>query len=274
LFSLCDYKQSKHKLESRERECILVGYSSQTKGYRLWNPIIGDIIQTKHVEFIEDICGYDYIYSKKTLEIPFNDTDNLDEVDNTDVDDNDDIPDADDINSDDKTERVDTQKTAVDAKRSVGRPKKIVRNPWGRVGKPKDIELNLAEIIEPTTYEEAMTSLQSKEWEVAMNEELKNLDDRNTWKISSKPVNISCIGSKWVYKIKTDSAGKVIRYRARVVAQGFSQIKNIDYSESYAPVANVSLIRLLIAMSISQNWTIHHLDIKCTYLYGKLEEEV
>jgi len=166
------------------------------------------------------------------------------------------------------------QKTAVDMKRTVGRPKKVVKNPWGRVGKPKDIKLNLAEITEPMTYEEAMMSLQLEEWEVAMNEELKNLDNRNTWKILSKSENISYIGSKWVYKVKTDSAGKIIRYRTRVVAQGFSQIKNIDYSESYASVANVSLIRLLIAMSISHNWTIHHLDIKCAYLYEKLEEEV
>jgi len=73
---------------------------------------------------------------------------------------------------------------------------------------------------------------QSEEWEVAMNEELKNLDDRNTWKILSKSENISYIGSKWVFIVKTNSAGKVIRYRARVVAHGFSQIKNIDYSES------------------------------------------
>jgi len=67
------------------------------------------------------------------------------------------------------------------------------------VGKPKDIELNLAEIIEPTMYEEAMMSSQSEEWVEAMNEELKNLDNRNTWKILNKPENISCIGSKWVY---------------------------------------------------------------------------
>jgi len=260
-------------LEEEILVCILVRYSSQTKGYRLWDPIKGDIIQTKYVEFIEDVYRYDYIYSKKTLEILFNNTNNLDETGNTYVDDNNDKSDADEIDGDNKIERVNPQKTAVDTKRSVGRPKKVVRNPWGRVDKLKDIKLNLAEIIEPTTYEEAMMS-QSEEWEVVMNEELKNLDDRNTWKILSKPENISSIGSKWAYKVKTDSAGKVIRYRARLVAQGFSQIKNIDYSETYAPVANVSLIRLLIAMSISHNWTIHHLDIKCAYLYGKLEEEV
>lgn len=66
-----------------------------------------------------------------------------------------------------------------------------------------------------------------------------------TWEILSKPENVSCIGSKWVYKVKTDSTG-VVRYKARVVAQGFFQKKDIDYSESYAPVANISLIKMLI----------------------------
>lgn len=69
-----------------------------------------------------------------------------------------------------------------------------------------------------------------------MDEELISLNNRNTWEILSKPNNVNCIGSKWVYKIKTDSTGKIARYKARVVAQDFSQKKDIDYSESYAPV--------------------------------------
>lgn len=76
-----------------------------------------------------------------------------------------------------------------------------------------------------------------------------------------------------MYKVKTDSTGKIARYKARVVAQDFSQKKDIDYSESYVPVIS-SLIRLLIVVSISNNWKIHHLDVKCAYLYGNLKEEI
>lgn len=269
-------KQGRQKLDSRGRECILVGYSTQTKGYRLWDPIKGDIIQTKHIEFVEDTCGHDYIYSKRTLETPFN-TDNIDETDDRDDIDADSetiISETCEENVDNKVESSSSQKTASVEKRKVGRPKKVVKNPWGCLGKPKNIELNLTEIIEPTNYEEAILSSQSNEWKAAMNEELKSLDDRNTWEIVSKPESISCIGSKWVYKVKTDSTGKIARYRARLVAQGFSQKKDIDYSESYAPVANFSLIRMLISISISHNWIVHHLDIKCAYLYGKLKEEI
>jgi hypothetical protein len=100
------------------------------------------------------------------------------------------------------------------------------------------------------------------------------LNDRNTWEILNKSEDVKYIRSKWVYKVKTDSTGKVVRYKARVVAQGFSQRKDVDYSESYAPIANISLIRLLIGLSISHNWKIHHLDVKCAYLYGKLKEVI
>lgn len=90
------------------------------------------------------------------------------------------------------------------------------------MNKPKNVEFNLTKIIEPITYE-AIISSQSKEWKIAMNEELKCLNDRCTWKILKKPENINCIGSKWIYKIKTDSIGKIVRYKVRLVAQGFSQ---------------------------------------------------
>lgn len=65
-------------------------------------------------------------------------------------------------------------------KRNVGRPKKVIKNPWGRAGKPKNIEFNLTEITEPTTYKEAKMSPQSEEWKLAMNKELTSLNDRNT----------------------------------------------------------------------------------------------
>lgn len=73
----------------------------------------------------------------------------------------------------------------------------------------------MAEIIELITYDEVIISLQSEEWEIAMNEELESLNNRNTWEILNKPENVKCIGSKWVYKIKIDHTGQIVRYKAR-----------------------------------------------------------
>jgi len=128
------------------------------------------------------------------------------------------------------------------------------RNPWGRPGKPKVIEINLTEIIEPTTFEQAMESLQCNEWKITMEDELRSLESRDTWEIINKVEHVKCIGSKWVYKVKTDPNGKIIKYKARLVAQGYNQEKDIDYFKSYAPVTDISTIRLLLAMSISQGW--------------------
>lgn len=141
-------------------------------------------------------------------------------------------------------------------------------------GKPKNIEFNLTEIIEPTTYEQALNSPQSNEWQEAMDDEIRSLEDRGTWEIVEKTDDYNCVGSKWVYKIKTDPEGNVVKFKARLVAQGFKQIKYTDYCDTYAPVANIETIRLLLAMGISKGWHIHHLDVKCAYLYGELKENV
>lgn len=113
----------------------------------MWDPIKCDIIQTKHVEFVEDVSGYEYIYSKKILETPFTNTDNIDKVDDVDTVDEDyesATSETHEEHADDNAGSSNSHKTISEGKRNVGRPRKVVRNPWGCVGKPKNIELNLA----------------------------------------------------------------------------------------------------------------------------------
>lgn len=290
-------KQHRNKLDQRAKECILVGYSNRTKGYRLWDPTIDDIIQTKHVEFVEDICGFEYIYKRKTYSIPTREeeteVETESEVENETIIENKDA-------EIDKNENCETSESEITKEKerelkvdenygkynlrstqarsttatSTTECEKVVRNPWGRAGKPKDIEINLTEIVEPITFEQAITSPQCDEWKIAMEDELRSLEDRNTWVLVEKIENVKCIGSRWVYKVKTDPTGKIVKYKARLVAQGYNQKKDIDYFESYAPVASISTIRLLLTMSISQGWKVHHLDVKCAYLYGELTEEI
>lgn len=104
-------KQGRNKLSSRGKECILIGYSNQTKGYRLWNPIKCDVIQTKHVEFIENVCGYEYIYNKRTLETPFTNTD-VDDVDTVDEDIESVTNETQEENASNNTESVNSHKAA------------------------------------------------------------------------------------------------------------------------------------------------------------------
>ncbi|UYV62815.1 hypothetical protein LAZ67_2002020 [Cordylochernes scorpioides] len=153
------------------------------------------------------------------------------------------------------------------------RPKRIVRNPYGRAGKPK-AELHFLDIIEPTTFEQAINSKEAPYWRRAMKDELRSLEDRNTWTLSDLPLGKRPISSRWVFKIKTNSKGDVERFKARLVARGFSQKRNVDFFETYSPVINFSVIRMIFALTINKNWYNRHLDVDNAYLYGELNEEI
>ena len=123
----------------------------------------------------------------------------------------------------------------------------------------------LATIYEPHTYREAHTD---PFWQQAMNEELNGLHKNQTWNMVDLPLGQSVVGCRWVYKIKTKVDGFVERYKARLVAKGFTQEYDIDYEETFAPVARHTSIRYLIAVAIYR-WPIYQMDVKNAFLSKK-----
>ncbi len=91
------------------------------------------------------------------------------------------------------------------------------------------------------------------EWAQAEQEESKSLLARNVWKLVPRPHNANIITNKWVLKTKEDSEGTAIRYKARLVARGFTQIEGIVYEETFAPTAKFVTIRLIVALATSLN---------------------
>ena len=129
----------------------------------------------------------------------------------------------------------------------------------------------LAYLQEPQSFREASSN---PLWQQAMKEELDALHKNGTWDLVDLYSGKFAIGCKWIYKIKTRSDGTVDRYKARVVARGFTQEYGIDYEETFAPVARLSSVMTLIAISAARRWPLFQMDVKNAFLNGELSEEV
>jgi hypothetical protein len=122
------------------------------------------------------------------------------------------------------------------------------------------------EALEPRTIAEAKHRSDWPEWEKAILEELETLRAAGTWILEEAPPGANIIGSKWVFKAKKDAAGFIARLKARLMAQGFSQIGGIDFDNTYAPMARLASFRAIIAMANRLDLLLHQVDIKGAYL--------
>ena len=129
-----------------------------------------------------------------------------------------------------------------------------------------------AEGIMPS-YEEAQKLPDWPKWEDAINKELDNLKATGTWELVKRPTDTNVVDSKWVLRIKKNSAGEVEKYKARLVAKGFTQIYGVDYYETYAPVARLASFRILLAIAARNGWPVHSFDFDSAYLNSKFEED-
>ncbi|KAK2417383.1 putative mitochondrial protein [Trifolium repens] len=124
---------------------------------------------------------------------------------------------------------------------------------------------------EPVNWNEAIVD---SNWRRAMNEEIQSIEKNNTWSLVDLPPQKKPISVKWIFKVKKNPDGSILKHKARLVARGFLQQQGIDYSEVYAPVARMETIRLVISIASSMNWSLFHMDVKSAFLNGPLEEEV
>ena len=134
-----------------------------------------------------------------------------------------------------------------------------------------DPKLLLMSAEEPTTF---VVAQRDPNWQRAMLEEMKSIEDNRTWELVDPPAGCRPIGLKWVYKVKKDERGTVIKHKARLVARGFVQREGIDFEEVFAPVARTESVRLLLALASTKDWGVHHLNVKSAFLNGELAEEV
>jgi hypothetical protein len=128
-------------------------------------------------------------------------------------------------------------------------------------------------LSEPTKYEEAMND---PDWMNAMQEELVQFELSDVWELVDRPnpKKHNIIGTKWIFRNKHDEDGIVVRNKARLVAQGYTQVEGIDFGETYAPVACLEAIRILLAYANYNNIKLYQMDVKSAFLNGVIDEEV
>ena len=107
-----------------------------------------------------------------------------------------------------------------------------------------------------------------------MEEEIEAIEKNSTWELVKLPEKCKTIGVKWIYKIKRDNSREIVRYKARLVAKSFSQVRGVDFEEVFSPVARAESIRIIVAIAAQFKWKLHHLDVKSTFLNGYIDEDI
>ena len=132
-------------------------------------------------------------------------------------------------------------------------------------------EFSLLLAKEPSSF-----SLAAKQevWRSAMKEEISAILRNNTWTMVKPNKDIRPIGVKWVFRVKKDSMGKVVRYKIRLVVKGYAQKQGIDYDEVFSPISRIESIRILITIVAKEKWESHHLDVKTAFLNGEIKEDI
>ncbi|GLT43009.1 hypothetical protein SLA2020_169860 [Shorea laevis] len=228
------------KLDERSKVGIFMGYSSQSKGYRVLNLKTQKIEISRDVKFDEELA-WDWknsqVIAASQLQEQISDE----------------ATDLVELEYDEENDQIDDVPV---------RGTRTLEDVYNRC--------NVA-ITEPSCLQDAMSS---EEWKTAMQEELNMIEKNATWKLVDRPTNKNVIGVKWVYKVKLNSDGSLNKCKARLVVKGYSQLAGIDFTETFAPVARFDTIRLLFAMAAQKGWLIYQLDVKSAFLNGELKEEI
>jgi len=198
-----------------------------------------------------------------------------------------------DVNSPYATEIDSTLQTPYALPSSLARPKgqaqptrrlleSIAGQPSTKKSNPKPRhQANVVQLSldPPQTIQKVLTRPYSQQWQEAIQVEFNSLEKNKTWLLTPLPPNRKPISSKWIFKIKTKADGNLDKYKARLVARGFTQIQGIDYTETFSPVVKLNSIKVLLALELSSikvlhNFEIHQLDVKTEFLNGFIEEDI
>ena len=271
-------KDNLGKFDSKSDVGIFLGYSINSKAYRVFNKRTLVVEESMHVTFDEskpfsmekEFVDDDVVLSKEIQNINLEDNSKEMDQPSTSQSKNEELPQMETNNGNEQT-------LPKEWRYALSHPKDLI------LGDPshgistrssiRNICTHMAFIsqIEPKTFLEAE---KDESWIMAMQEELNQFERNQVWDLVPKPEHQSIIGTKWVFRNKLDESGVVVRNKARLVAQGYNQEEGIDFDETFAPVARLESIRMLLAFACHKNFTLYQMDVKSAFLNGYIMEEV
>ncbi|KAJ9566586.1 LOW QUALITY PROTEIN: hypothetical protein OSB04_002552 [Centaurea solstitialis] len=279
---------SAHKLAPRSSACVYLGPSTDHRGYRCLDLITQKVIISRHVNFDETHFPFPEFQPRPSSE----------DYDAFDVDDS--LPSLSPMvdtssprpaagpsasASSSQPPPAETSSTSSSPLASSAEPSlppalaaisghpMTTRSHTGSL-KPKQIfNLSVTSDISPIPRSTAQ-AMCDPHWRAAMDAEMATILSNYTWDLVSKPSDANIVGNHWLFRHKFDSTGRLERYKARLVAQGFSQQPGLDFDDTFSPVVKSATIRTVLSISISRNWPIHQLDVKNAFLNGDLTETV
>jgi hypothetical protein len=272
--------EKRRKLDEKARQMTFVGYDEESKGYRVTDG--KTIFVSREVEFIEK-------QQSKPVKILERKTTSGKEIHQKEVDgesDSDDVAAAPIVQRQQEEEEEEYEsaesnegeESSDNSSESEEEPRRSAR---ANLGQPPqrfaDYQMFASkeeQTQDPQTFEQAMKSAEASEWKTAIEEELKTIEENQTWKLVDLPRDRKTVGSKWVFKTKLGEDGNVEKRKARLVAQGFTQRHGIDYIDVYAPVARSVTLKMLLSAAGRDKLKVMQYDVKAAFLNGDLQEEV
>jgi transposase InsO family protein len=256
------------KFDSHVEKGVLVGYSSTRKAYKCYNLRLNKVVESINVTIDETGRPESKEEENKSMEQIFEEEEAEDEVEEKDEENL--------TETKEQFQQVSPKTPSKQVQKNHPSDQIIGNKDAGvetrrKIHSPEQTHLTLLSTIEPNCFEEAN---KDEFWNKAMNEELDQIEKNDTWELVPRPKNKNVIDTKWVFRNKLNEDGQVTRNKARLVCKGYAQIEGIDFEETFAPVARMEAIRLLLAYACSKNVKVYQMDVKSTFLNGELEEEV
>ncbi|GAA0147193.1 transmembrane signal receptor [Lithospermum erythrorhizon] len=132
----------------------------------------------------------------------------------------------------------------------------------------------LAAVTTSTESKSFKDAINDPGWRQGMHNEIRSLEDNDTWRLEPLPPGKKDLASRWVYKVKFNYDGSVERLKARLMVFSNHQVEGIDYSDTFTPVAKLETLRAFLIVAAVNNWELHQMDVHNAFLHGDLDEEV